>query len=108
VPALSVRSERPRIDSKESRAIDLLDKLERSSVVVKQKNLPFTSANVGKLMPTPISAPAITDALKKNGRKVTELLNRYPDRWKTIREEFRPVINLLNKTGDRGKVNAAG
>lgn len=108
VPAVPVKSDRPRIDSKESRASDLLDKLERAALVVKQKNLSFTSANVGKMMPTSISAPAISDALKKNDKKVEELLRRYPDRWKTIREQFRPVINLLNKSGGRRRLDDAG
>lgn len=107
VPA-QPKADRPRIDSKESRASDLLDKLERAATVVLQKNMRFTSDNVGDMMPTSISAPAITDALKKNKRKVIELLNRYPDRWKTIREQFKPVINLLNKNSNEGRLTSAG
>jgi hypothetical protein len=74
----------------------LLEKLENAAIHVKSKNQLLTGANIGNEFPTPVTPPAITDALKKHKQKILFLFHEYPDRWKTIRIEFRPVQNLLN------------
>jgi hypothetical protein len=86
-----------RIDNRESRAMQLLDKLEKSAEEVLRNRMPLTSANVGQFCPTPISAPAITDALKKNRKRVNMLLEKYPEKWRLIRNQFRPVLNIREK-----------
>lgn len=86
-----------RIDNRESRAMQLLDKLENAADEVLRSNLPLTSANVGQYCPTPITAPAITDALKKNRKRIIELLKKYPDKWRVIRYQFRPLKNLRER-----------
>ena len=87
----------PEIDPREAKALDLLDKLELSSEKVLEHNLPLTSANVGHHCPTAISAPAITDALKKHRKRVVLVLHKYPERWPVIRNRFRPLKNLLQE-----------
>lgn len=77
------------------KTLQLLDKLENAAKIVVENNHKLTSENVGNACPTPISAPAISDALKNHHKKVQNLLNDYPDRWPLIKNEFRPVKNIL-------------
>lgn len=74
----------------------LLDRLELAATGIKQRKENLTSANVGKEFPTPISAPAISDALRKHKKRIIQLFDRYPDKWEIIRHEFRPIQNLLS------------
>lgn len=74
----------------------LLNKLENAARVVINKQKGLTSENVGNACPTPITAPAISDALKNHQKKLIKLMNEYPDKWPTIRNEFRPVKNILH------------
>jgi len=83
-----------------SKTILLLDKLENAARDVVARNMDLTSANVGNACSTPISAPAISDAVKKHKNKIIHLLNKYPDRWKLIRTDFRPVRNIISSRPD--------
>ena len=89
-----------RIDSRESRTIQLLDKLERSAMILKSKDIPMTSVNIGRNLAQPISAPAITDALRKHKPSILQLMRKYPGKWELIREEFRPIQNLFKQDRD--------
>jgi len=84
----------------------LLDRLELAASGIKQRKDNLTSANVGKEFPTPISAPAITDALRKHQRRIIQLFNQYPEKWEIIRHEFRPIQNLLNSAHDHELLSA--
>ncbi len=75
----------------------LLDKLETASRQVIHQNKKLTGENVGNACPQPISAPAISDALRNHQKKVISLMQNYPEHWPTIRQEFRPVLNILNE-----------
>jgi hypothetical protein len=81
---------------KYSKTLVLLDKLENAALNVKSKNKMLTSANIGNEFPTPITPPAISDALKKHRAKILFLFKEYPRRWEIIRSEFRPIQNILN------------
>jgi hypothetical protein len=87
-----------KIDSRQSRAIQLLDRLEMAAASLKSRNIPIISSKVGKTLDPPISAPAITDALRKNSDIIRQLLIKYPDKWETIRKEFKPLLNQLRKS----------
>jgi hypothetical protein len=93
-----------RIDNRESRAMQLLDKLDKAAEEVIRNRMPLTSVNVGQHCPTPITAPAITDALKKNRRRILDLLKKYPDKWRVIRYQFRPLKNLLEKESENNNL----
>ena len=84
----------------------LLDKLENAAIHVKSKNMLLTGANIGHEFPTPVTPPAITDALKKHKQKILYLFHEYPDRWEIIRTEFRPVQNILNIKPFREQLSA--
>lgn len=79
-----------------NKTIELLDKLENASIVVISKNLNLTGINVGSHCPKPISNAAISDALKNHKSKIKTLMIQNPDKWKTIRSKFKPIINLLS------------
>jgi len=84
-----------RRDDKYGKTLTLLDKLEKAALVVKSRQLKMTGTNVGKACQVPISAPAISDALYNHKSKINSLLKIHPDRWDTIRSEFRPLKNIL-------------
>jgi hypothetical protein len=87
-----------KIDSRQSRAMQLLDKLERAASILKGRNVSIISSKVGEAMDPPISAPAITDSLGKNSKSIRQLLEKYPDKWEIIRKEFKPLLNQLRKS----------
>jgi hypothetical protein len=84
------------VDDRYQKTVQLLNKLEKAARSVANKHLRLTSENVGHSCPTPISAPAISDALKNHQKKLLSLMNNYPDKWPTIRNEFRPIKNILS------------
>jgi hypothetical protein len=73
----------------------LLNKLENAAKTVSENKKGLTGENVGNACPTPITAPAISDALKNHQKKIVKLMQDYPDKWTTIRNEFRPVKNII-------------
>lgn len=87
-----------KIDSRQSKAMQFLDKLEMASIGLKNKNIAIISSKVGQALTPPISAPAITDALGKNRELIRQLIEKYPDKWETIRKEFKPLANQLRKS----------
>lgn len=78
-----------------SKTIFLLDKLENAALVVKSNDLKLTGTNVGRACPISITAPAISDALYNHKSKINSLLQKYPDKWGTIRSDFRPLKNVM-------------
>jgi len=97
-----------KIDSRQSRAMQMLDRLENAARILKSKNLPLISAKVGKSMNPPVSAPAITDALGKNRDIIRQILDKFPEKWETIRKEFKPLLNQLRKSEpDQAEVESA-
>jgi len=90
-------SEEPRTTDKYSKTISLLNRLEQAALIVRKQKLKLTGTNVGRSCEVPISAPAISDALYNHKSRITVLLEKYPDKWETIRAEFRPLKNILEK-----------
>ncbi|NTW34107.1 MAG: hypothetical protein HGB12_16065 [Bacteroidetes bacterium] len=97
---IAVKPQETQLFDKYSKTINLLEKLEKAARNVVAQSMNLTSANVGNACSTPISAPAISDAVKKHKNKIIFLLNKYPDRWKLIRSDFRPVKNVLSVNSD--------
>ncbi len=73
---------------------ELLDKLEKYSILVSQNNLNLTSYNVGRAMERPITPAAISDAISKNKERINILFKQFPDKWNFIKNNFRPIINI--------------
>jgi hypothetical protein len=87
-----------KIDSRQSKAMQFLDRLETAAIGLKNKNLAIISSKVGQALNPPISAPAITDALGKNRELIRQLIEKYPEKWETIRYAFKPLANQLRKS----------
>lgn len=84
-------------EDKYTRTIQLLDKLENAALVVKDKQLKMTGTNVGAACETPITAPAISDALYNHKSKIKSVVTMHPHKWPVLSQEFRPFQNILNK-----------
>jgi hypothetical protein len=91
----SERSEVRKSDDQFAKTLSLLDKLENAALVAKSKQLKLTGTNVGNSFLQPITAPAISDALYNHKTKINDLLKMYPDKWETIRTDFKPLKNIL-------------
>ncbi|HPI86667.1 MAG TPA: hypothetical protein PLR01_09850, partial [Bacteroidales bacterium] len=86
-----------KIDSRMSKAMLLLDKLENAARVLRSNNLPLIGTRMGQALDPPVTAPAITDALGKNANLIRQLLMKYPEKWEIIRKDFKPLLNQLRK-----------
>lgn len=84
------------IPGRYSKTILLLNRLEEAACLVIENHQPLTGVNVGSACKKSISAPAISDALKKHKQKISSLLNQYPEKWPIIRNDFKPLINILS------------
>jgi hypothetical protein len=82
-------------EEKYNRTYELLDKIEKAALRVINTGQKLTGVNVGQAFETPISAPAITDALRKHAGKIRTLARIYPDRWPIIRHQFKSLQNIL-------------
>ncbi|WP_289055210.1 hypothetical protein [Carboxylicivirga marina] len=80
--------------NRSSKTMLLLDRLENAAIRVKQQGQSITSADVGSNMDKPITAPAISDALRKNRVRILQLFEQYPQRWSLIRQSFKPIMNI--------------
>lgn len=69
----------------------LLDRYEDGAILAIQKGLPVNGKNVATHLDDPVSPPAITDALKKNKKRIRFLLEEYPNNWPQIRKGLRPL-----------------
>lgn len=90
-PAVALK----RIDSRESKTIQLLERLEKAALALQARGVALTGSNIGGALAQRVTAPAITDAIKKHRMLIIELLHKYPTKWETIRDGFRPIAKLL-------------
>lgn len=78
-------------------AAKFLDRLENAAISVKMRKLPLTSENVANAHNKPIKPPAISYNAKYHKEKIIYLLQNYPDKWPTIRNDFKPLLNLIER-----------
>ncbi len=83
------------------KAHELLDKLEKHALLISQQGLNLTSFNVGQAMERSITPAAISDSISKNKTKINLLIKQFPERWGFIRNNFRPIINVISKENDQ-------
>lgn len=77
-----------------TKTILLLDNLNDAVKLVLKKNQNPTGLTVGQAMQKPISAPAITDALKNHKSRILTLIDQYPNRWIELKQYFKPIQNI--------------
>ncbi|MCU4157256.1 hypothetical protein J1N10_14860 [Carboxylicivirga sp. A043] len=92
--------------SRSNKTMTLLDRLEQSATILHNQGLSITSADVGAHMPKPITAPAISDAMRKNRVRILQLLEQYPSKWPIIRQSFKPITNLISKNNQRLSISS--
>tara|TARA_R110001592_G_scaffold95393_2_gene274884 strand:- start:1849 stop:2922 length:1074 start_codon:yes stop_codon:yes gene_type:complete len=74
-----------------------LDKYETAAKLLISKNEKITGLNIGSNCSPEVSPAAISDVLKKHNKKIAVLLSTYPNKWTTIRKEFKPLRNIVEK-----------
>lgn len=74
--------------------IELLDRYEDAARACLLAGEKIIGKHIGAHCSPPITNAAITDSIKKHGLRILELFERYPERWNTIRSEFRSIQNL--------------
>lgn len=79
----------------------LLDRYEAAANIAQEKGLSVIGKNIGNHCSPSVSNASITDALNKHAKKIFELFGKYPDRWNTIRHNFRSVANIIEKETER-------
>lgn len=80
--------------SSTDKIFNLLERYEESASKAKMKGLSVNGKNVARFLTPSITPPAITDALKKNSKRIHFLLEKYPSKWKLIRAGLRPLSNI--------------
>lgn len=94
-----IETNAPIVSIRYERTYQLLDRYEEAAKRVVTEKIPLTGANLGKYCKPSVSPAAISDALKKHGKKIMTLFDQEPNRWSLLRNEFRPVKNIMYKTG---------
>lgn len=79
---------------KKDKTIDLLDRYESVAIQLQQSGEKVTGKAIAENLRPSVSPPAITDAVKKHKKSIAFLLDRYPNRWSTIREYLSPVKKI--------------
>ncbi|MFA5573632.1 MAG: hypothetical protein WC994_01120 [Brumimicrobium sp.] len=72
----------------------LLNRYEEAALKAELKGLEVNGKNVAANLSPPVTPPAITDSIKKNRRRISFLLQQFPDRWEKIRISIRPISNI--------------
>jgi hypothetical protein len=70
----------------------LLDRYELAARSLTEKNLRINGKNLAEELQ--ISAPAITDAIKKHNTKIRRLLEKHPSRWPLLCDFIRPIREI--------------
>lgn len=81
--------------------IALLERYEVAAEIAFEKGYSINGKNVAANLNPPVTPPAITDALKKNDKKIALLLEQFPNKWKLIRKNLKPLIIHQDKLAYR-------
>ncbi|TXB65876.1 hypothetical protein FRY74_04715 [Vicingus serpentipes] len=79
------------------KTVQFLDKYESAAKLLISKNEKITGLNIGAYCSPEVSPAAISDVLKKHSKKIIVLLNAHPEKWLTIRKQFKPLRNIYEK-----------
>lgn len=76
------------------KTVHLLDRYENAAEALQKLDLSINGKNVAKQLNPPVTPPAISDAVKKNEKRIRFLLNQYGDKWLLIRKFLKPIERL--------------
>lgn len=85
------------LQSRYDRTMMFLDRYEVAVRKAIERNLPLTGKIIGSICEPPISPAAITDSIKKHRKSILFLFDQHPEKWKYIRNKFKPVMNIYLK-----------
>jgi hypothetical protein len=79
------------VNSEHDKVKLLLDRYESAAENARNNGHNVNGKNVARHLEPPVTPPAITDAIKKNEKKIHYYLEKYPNHWKLIRSNLRPL-----------------
>ncbi len=82
-------------DNRKEKAAQFLNNLENAARKTQALGNNITSSNVGQAMDSPITAPAISDYIKKYKKPLQQLCNDNPNQWQLIQKSFTPIRNMI-------------
>ena len=88
------RKNAPVVVGRLSKTQAILDRYEEAARRAKLSSQRVIGKIIGSHCDPPISNAAISDSLKNHADRIVELFNKYPERWRIIRTEFRSVMNI--------------
>lgn len=80
------------VSEKYDKVLYILDKYEAAATRITKEQRPVNGKNIARELE--VTPPALTDAVKKNGLKIAVLLEKYPERWRIIRQYLKPVQRI--------------
>ena len=83
-------------DSRKHKSAQFLNNLENAARKVQSNGDNLTGANVGLAMDKSISAPAISEYIKKYKKPLKQLCAENPSQWNLIRKSFTPLKNIFS------------
>ena len=72
----------------------LLNRYESAAELAQKQGYTVNGKNVAAHLDPPITPPAITDALKKNEKRLRFLLEKYPKKWPLIKNGLKPLATI--------------
>lgn len=87
-------------NDKYSNIVEMLDKYEIAASKAHQREWKINGNTVAELCEPKITPSAITFNLKKYKKPINTLLERYDDKWPLLRTYFKPLKNVIEKSGD--------
>ena len=92
---LKSSSKQSEINSEYDKVKLLLDRYEVAAENARDNGHNVNGKNVARHLDPPVTPPAITDAIKKNEKKIHYYLEKYPNHWQLIRTKLRP-LQIIN------------
>ena len=78
-------------------ALNFLDELEKAAERLKMKKLQITGVHIGNEL-NGVTHASITQKLSKHTNNILKLLHLYPKRWPIIRNDFKPLQNIIDRS----------
>jgi len=82
---------------KEKIIIDLLDRYENAAEKALHKGWKIIGNSLGNCCEPNVSAASITFNIKKYEKRISKMLNEHPNNWPILRNQFKPIINVLSR-----------
>ena len=84
--------------NKHQNVLDMLNKYEKAAIELEEKGMKVNGANVAKQCKPSITPAAISFNLKKYANIINLLLDKYESKWPVIKNQFKPLNNIMEKS----------